>query len=139
MERLYAQAAPHLQLALNLCASTVAPNLSSAAPPNLRICLLFSQAKRIIVALNIPPRERSAVQHQLVHRVTRATNALLILDPLDQDLVTKRLRHEYVQPNAVLMQDGDDADRFFIVLRGQLQVSPSARTQRAWSSVGTRT
>jgi hypothetical protein len=66
------------------------------------------------------PRARS--QLKLITSVMLATHFFSSLEPADLDAISRRLMLEKANPNKVLMQAGDDADTFFIVLSGQLQV-----------------
>ena len=76
-----------------------------------------------------------------------ATHFFSSLEPADLDAISRRLMLEKANPNKVLMQAGDDADTFFIVLSGQLQVrshpiwaddlgrsNPSARDYLIWAA-----
>lgn len=67
-------------------------------------------------------RPRSRSQLKLITSVMLATHFFSSLEPADLDAISRRLMLEKANPNKVLMQAGDDADTFFIVLSGQLQV-----------------
>ena len=43
------------------------------------------------------------------------------LDTSDCEQLARRMRYQSATVNQILMQTGDEADKFYIVLRGQLQ------------------
>ena len=51
-----------------------------------------------------------------------ASRFFVTLDPVDVEAISRVMRYQPAHPNAVLMQTGDVADKFYLVLRGSLQV-----------------
>jgi len=79
------------------------------------------------VALKGDPSVRSPAQMRAVGRVATSTRFFMTLDDADREQLTRRIRHQFAHPNSVLMERGDEADKFYIVLHGQLQVSVDGR------------
>jgi hypothetical protein len=85
-------------------------------------CLSHCISGRVLKMAPTRCRPRARSQLKLITSVMLATHFFSSLEPADLDAISRRLMLEKANPNKVLMQAGDDADTFFIVLSGQLQV-----------------
>jgi CRP-like cAMP-binding protein len=91
--------------------------------PSLQSILSVSATtQRVVAALKTRPLMRTAEQLVAITRVMRATRFFKALDPSDVEQLARHMRYQLAHPNAVLMQTGDESDKFFLVLRGSLQV-----------------
>ena len=95
----------------------------SEKPPTLQAVLSAGATSgRVITALKTNPKERTLAHLKLITRVTSNTKFFMSLEPADVESLSMRFRYQLAHPNAVLMQTGDEADKFYLVLGGQLQV-----------------
>ena len=55
-------------------------------------------------------------------QLVQATKFFNGLDPADCEAIGRKLKSHHTVENQVVVETGDNADRFYLVLRGQLQV-----------------
>ena len=79
-------------------------------------------SNRVIAALKVSSSMRTPTQLKLITRITSQTKFFVSLDATDVEGLSRRMRYQLAHPNAVLMQTGDEPDKFYIVLKGNLQV-----------------
>ena len=77
---------------------------------------------RLVAALKSAPSVRTASQIRLIGRVVSGCNFFMTLDPSNLEQISRCIKYQSVHPNTVLMQTGDEADKFYLVLKGSLQV-----------------
>mmetsp|Transcript_17106 Transcript_17106/g.43849 ORF Transcript_17106/g.43849 Transcript_17106/m.43849 type:complete len:491 (+) Transcript_17106:96-1568(+) len=76
----------------------------------------------VITALQKPREKRTPQENDRVAQVARTTRFFFSLDASDCEQFAGRMRYQSAQANQILIQAGDEADKFYIVLRGRLQV-----------------